>query len=437
MSTVVQSEKLHENELVNPPRGSRKVATILFLLILIIPLVLIFAPWRQNVGSRGRVVAFDPVDRLQVVASTVTGRVDETFVQEGSRVEVGDPLVQMTDFDPFYSERLEEQLGFAKDKLKAARESASLLERRIASLTETQTFSVDVARSELEMAREKVNGAEQALLAAQAEYEQKLPDRTRKERLYAKKLTSELKLQKAVAASESAEAKVEEAKAKLEAARHEVSAKNRAIDRKRAEVQAKIDDVSSKLEKSRGEIALAEKEVRDSLVKIGRQETQLVRAKVPGVVFKLDGAGKTEMVKKGDPLLRIVPDTDRIAAELWLKGNDAPLVTPGREVRLQFEGWPAVQFVGWPSAARGTFGGVVTVVDSHDNGKGKFRILVEPDPNDVKWPSRRFLRQGVQVKGWVLLEEVSLGFEIWRQLNGFPPSLDDAPNDDMAMGGKK
>ena len=96
-------------------------------------------------------------------------------------------------------------------------------------------------------------------------------------------------------------------------------------------------------------------------------------------------------------------------------------MTPGREVRLQFEGWPAVQFVGWPSAARGTFGGIVTVVDSHDNGKGKFRVLVEPDPNDVSWPSRRYLRQGVQVKGWVLLDEVSLGFEIWRQLNGFPP----------------
>lgn len=26
-------------------------------------------------------------------------------------------------------------------------------------------------------------------------------------------------------------------------------------------------------------------------------------------------------------------------------------------------------------------------------------------------------------KGWIVLDRVSLGFEIWRQLNGFPPSL--------------
>jgi hypothetical protein len=131
--------------------------------------------------------------------------------------------------------------------------------------------------------------------------------------------------------------------------------------------------------------------------------------------------------------------------ELWLDGNDMPLVqvretdaagkilTHGSPVRIQFEGWPAVQIIGWPSAAIGTFGGEVVLVDPTDNGKGKFRVLVAEWPDQVQrdgrdsainWPGPRWLRQGVRANGWVLLQRVPLWFEVWRQINGFPPALD-------------
>ena len=29
----------------------------------------------------------------------------------------------------------------------------------------------------------------------------------------------------------------------------------------------------------------------------------------------------------------------------------------------------------------------------------------------------------VRANGWVMLNQVPLGYEIWRQLNGFPPSV--------------
>lgn len=428
MSAVVDlASRLHEDDLVKPPRATRKAAFAVTLVIIGLPIVVLISPWRQNVASRGRVVAFDPVDRLQAIPAPVTGRVERTFVQEGARVERGQLLVKMSDLDPAYAERLEQQAEFARQKLTAARESAKSLERRIESLSSSRDFAIGAAEFELEGARQKVVGAEQSLIAAVAEREQKMADRVRKQRLFDKKLASELTLQKAVAAAESAVAKVEESEAKLEGARHDASAKVASIEKTRNELQAKIDEVASKLEDARGKVSAEEKTVQDALTKIGRQRTQAVVAPRAGVIFKLDAAQRTELVKKGETLLQLVPDTDRIAAEVWLKGNDAPLVTPGRPVRLQFEGWPAVQFVGWPSVARGTFGGIVSVVDSHDDGQGRFRILVEPDPDDVPWPDSRYLRQGVQVKGWVLLDEVSLGFEIWRQLNGFPPSLDSAP----------
>lgn len=99
-----------------------------------------------------------------------------------------------------------------------------------------------------------------------------------------------------------------------------------------------------------------------------------------------------------------------------------PLLHIGDQVRLQFEGWPAIQFVGWPSVAVGTFGGTVKLLDATDDGSGRFRILVAPDASDEAWPEARYLRQGVRANGWVLLQQVKLGFELWRRFNGFPPT---------------
>ena len=144
-------------------------------------------------------------------------------------------------------------------------------------------------------------------------------------------------------------------------------------------------------------------------------------------MFRLIANEGGEIVKAGDPLLTLVPDALDRAVEIWVDGNDAPLIGNGAPVRLQFEGWPAVQFVGWPSVAVGTFGGKVALIDSTDDGNGKFRLLVVPDESEQEWPDVHYLRQGVRAKGWVLLNQVSIGYEIWRQLNGFPPVV--APPD--------
>jgi hypothetical protein len=150
-------------------------------------------------------------------------------------------------------------------------------------------------------------------------------------------------------------------------------------------------------------------------------------------VFRLLSQPGGELLKAGDSIASFVPETANLVVELYMDGNDVPLIHAGDSVRLQFEGWPAIQFTGWPSVAVGTFGGKVMLVDSTDNGQGKFRILVEPDPNSEPWPSTRYLRQGVRTNGWVLLNQVSLGYELWRQFNGFPPTV----NPQMETGGKE
>jgi hypothetical protein len=181
-------------------------------------------------------------------------------------------------------------------------------------------------------------------------------------------------------------------------------------------------------------------------IKLSQTSRQVIEAPRDGVIVRMQ-VTEGNYLKSGTPLCTIIPDTKNLVVEMWIDGNDMPLVRErvvdatgtivkrGSTVRLQFEGWPAIQFAGWPSVAIGTFGGEVIFVDRAGNGQGKFRVLVEPVPDVIKtmngaekvieWPEAPVMRQGVLAQGWVLLERVPLWFEVWRQINGFPPALNE------------
>lgn len=157
--------------------------------------------------------------------------------------------------------------------------------------------------------------------------------------------------------------------------------------------------------------------------RLSRQTNQAVVSPRDGIIVRIIAPqGEGIFVKTGSPLARLVPETDELGVEIKIRGNDMPLISEGRAVRLQFEGWPAVQFAGWPSVAVGTFPGVVKVLDASDDGTGNFRIIVTPLKRS-DWPAYPHLRQGVRVHAWVLLDTVSIGWEIWRRLNAFPLSV--------------
>lgn len=154
-----------------------------------------------------------------------------------------------------------------------------------------------------------------------------------------------------------------------------------------------------------------------------QQTQQVVVAPSDGTIIQTADAATSTYVRRGAKIATFLPENTEPAVELFITGRDIPLVQPGRKVRLVFDGWPAVQFSGWPSVAIGTFGGVVEVVEATARPNGLFRIFVVPDPDDMHWPDNQFLRFGAKARGWVLLDEVPLGYELWRVLNQFPPNF--------------
>jgi multidrug efflux pump subunit AcrA (membrane-fusion protein) len=234
-----------------------------------------------------------------------------------------------------------------------------------------------------------------------------------------------------------ATAELESAHRDVAAAEQEWEAKKQERTQKLREAKTKVDYARAMQQTALGQVATKQKEKRDVEVKLAELDRLKIYAPRDGSLFRLNVFERGQMLKEGTILFTIVPDTTDRAVELWVDGNDTPLLRPADHVRLQFEGWPAVQFAGWPSVAVGTFGGEVMTIDATDDGTGKFRVLVRPD-KDSDWPSDRYLRQGVRANGWFMLNQVPLGYEIWRQLNGFPATVaKDEPGGAMKDDAKK
>lgn len=403
------------------PRSARILARLLIVLIGGVALLLVVTPWQQNVAGSGRVIAYSPEERPQNVEAPVEGRIARWHVVEGSVVTKGDPLVDLTDIDPAILQRLTEERESVLRTIEATARRIRSIEDRVAGLGRTQSTGVQAADLRVRMAAERVAAAEQALSAARAAKVTADLNLERQTALQARGLTSTRAVELAQLDALQRVADVDRAVASLNAARHEQASLDQERLRTDADADTRIDEAWASQASAVSDLARARGELARIDVRLARQETQRVLAPVDGTVWRVVARQSGELLKSGAPLVVLVPTTTRTVVELFLDGNDVPMVAPGRTVRLQFEGWPALQFSGWPSVAVGTFGGRVLLVDATDDGLGKFRVLVEPDADDEPWPSAQYLRQGVRANGWVLLDIVSLGYELWRQFNGFPP----------------
>ena len=374
---------------------------------------------------------------MQSVEAPIEGRVTRWYVSEGAHVEVGDPIVDLSDNDPDLMRRMRAERDALAARVEAARMRAVAIEARIDALDGSRGNAVVAAGSRQKMAVDRVRSAEQLVQAASAALHTAELQEERQRKLEVEGISSKRQLEIAELDEARARTELERSRAMLDAARTEQLAFSQDRDKVGSDGEASIRDAHAARASAEAEVATASAELTRMEVRMARQETQSVKALRKGTVLRIStNASGSNMVKSGDILATIVPETDARAVEMWVDGNDAPLVRDGSHVRVQFEGWPALQFSGWPSVAVGTFGGKVSLVDATDDkGNGKFRVLVVPE-HVHDWPKALYLRQGVRVNAWAQLGRVKLGYELWRLFNGFPASLPEAPKDDMKSGTK-
>jgi adhesin transport system membrane fusion protein len=420
-------EHLPEHLEVPAPQRAALVAKLLVAVFVSFSVAALLAPWTQNIQGKGRVLAYAPDQRQQPIEATISGRVEKWFVQEGSQVRKGDPIVELTDNDESILERLGAERSAVEVRREAQAQRVETLRGRIDSIRRSQRAEITGAEANIQIAQRGVQAADQELNAARAELETNELNFRRQQDLFDDGLASRREFELAELAIRQSRAKVASANAKLQAARDKLAQSRASLNRVIASTEAEIESAEAALQSAETDVATTNASLARLDVGISRQQAQTVKAPIDGTILRIVGRLGGEQVNRGEVLAILVPQTKDRAVELYVDGNDAALVKPGSPVRLQFEGWPAVQFSGWPSVAVGTFGGKVAFIDAADDGRGDFRIVVVPDHEDGPWPAPSYLRQGVLAKGWVLLNQVSLGFEIWRQFNGFPPTTTPPP----------
>jgi multidrug efflux pump subunit AcrA (membrane-fusion protein) len=391
-----------------------------WMLALLGVLVLVaFLPWRQNVQGYGEVTALRPDDRPQQAVATVGGRLAEWFVQEGEVVRAGDPLLALTEvkeayLDPAALDRLGEQVRAKRQAVIEKRAKAAALALQGRALDSAWHFARIRADN-------RITQLEASLEAAQLEDSLATVQAARIATLFADGLRSRADMEVAQQRAQRARALAVEQGAALATAR----ADRAGVDADFTEKIAKVDgDRSATLaEVSEGMAEIAKLSTGQSNLE-ERRDLLVVRAPRDGIVVQVLKAGIGEIVADGGAIATVQPADPTLAVALQVNPRDLPLLKVGDQVRLEFAGWPAMQFSGWPSVAVGTFGGRVAVIDPVAQASGSYRILVDADPTDEPWPD--LLRIGSGARGWALLRRVPVWFEIWRLLNGFPPSLRDA-----------
>lgn len=412
-------------------RWVKRLAIIFF----IIPFVFLFFPWQQNVSALGKVTAFSPNERAQTVDSPVSGVINKWYVQEGSKVKAGDVLLEINDIDPQFKDRLKSQRDNLFTKLESKQEELKAYELQQNNLISARDAKISAAQFKLDMANQKILSASEAMNAAQATLEAANFQATRLQRLLQDGLVSKRDVELAERDQIIANRSLNSAQAQLLSAKAEAKSASADIQQIRADAQATIESNNAAINKIKGELAESEVSLTSAEINLSRQRMQRVTAPRDGTVYRLPVNTQSQVISQGTPLLTILPDTQTRAVELWVDGRDAPLIKTGSEVRLEFEGWPAILIPGWANIGFGTFPGKVAFVDPVDNGTGNFRVMILPPSGDKGWPSSKFLRQGINAKGWILLEEVTIGYEVWRILNGFPPRIpqETAPIDSVPL----
>ncbi|MEN9513081.1 MAG: hypothetical protein RJB16_841 [Bacteroidota bacterium] len=391
-------------------------------------LILLFLPWTQNISSSGHVTTLYQDQRPQQINTVIPGKIVKWYIKEGDVVKKGDTIVELADVKDDYLDtnlvaRTRDQLVSKEQKLLFYSEKINAIESQINAIENNRNLKINSLENKIEQFKRKLISDSSEVIAAEVDYKISQEQLTRGKQLFNQGVVSLVELERRTAQNNKALAILTEKQQKLLNTRQDINIVKIDINSARQEADDKIFKSRSEIATSRGEIAGTTGEVaknRNILANyISRGNQKWLIAPQDGQIIKAKKSGINEIVKEGEMIVEMVPTQIDFAIELFVEPMDLILINRGQKVRMIFDGFPAIVFSGWPNNSYGTFGGEISMVENNRNENGKFRILVIPDSDQKGWPKE--LKTGTGARGFALLNTVPIWYELWRQINGFPP----------------
>lgn len=399
-----------------------------FFFCILVFIIFLFLPWTQNIRAKGVVTTLLQEQRPQQVNSIIGGQVMKWYIKEGDYVNTGDTLVQLTEvktdyLDPDLVQRTQQQLAGKQLSVEYYKDKVDVTQQQIGAINNGLNLKLSQLMNKLNQLQLKVQADSAEASAANNDLNISMKQYSRQKAMYDSGLVSLTQL-------ENRNLQLQQAQAK------KISTENRLANSKqdliitRIEMSAIQQENTEKVAKARGEQFQSLTQIASGQADVAKLQNQYVSynirngmyfllASQSGQIINAKKAGIGEFVKEGDMIAEIVPDKISYAVEMFVNPLDLPLIAPGQKVRFLFDGFPAIVFSGWPAASSGTFGGELVAVESNVHVNGKFRVLVKEDPQDRAWP--RELKMGAGAQGITLLKDVPMWYELWRNINGFPP----------------
>ncbi len=391
-------------------------------------ILFLFLPWTQNIRARGNVTTLYQDQRPQQVNTIIGGRVMKWHIKEGDYVKAGDTLVQLSEvkvdyLDPNLLQRTQEQLAGKQLSVDYYKSKVGVADQQISAINSGLQLKLNQLVNKLNQLQLKVQADSAEAMAAANDFSIGTKQYNRQKAMYDSGLVSLTQLeirnqqyQNAMAKKISAENKLSNSKQDLTITRIEMNALQQETIEKVAKAQGDQFQSLTQIASGQADVAKLENQYASYTIRNGMY---YVLASQSGQIIKAQKAGIGEFVKDGDMIAEIVPDKIQYAVEMFVQPLDLPLLNPGQKVRFMFDGFPAIVFSGWPKASSGTFGGEIVAIESNLSVNGKFRVLVKEDTDDRPWPKQ--LKIGAGSQAIALLKDVPVWYELWRNINGFPP----------------
>ncbi|NBX38117.1 MAG: biotin/lipoyl-binding protein [Flavobacteriia bacterium] len=414
---------------VEQARSSKRLRRALYGIGLL-ALIILFIPWTQNIRSGGEITTMRPEQRPQTINTVLGGKVERWYVKDGDLVKKGDTIVVISEikdgyFDPQLIERTQNQIRNKEQSVISYEKKVNALDNRIDALLNNAQYKIQQSKIKYKQARLKIMSDSIEFEAAQVNFNVAKDQLVRFEKLVKEGLKSQTEVETRRVAMQRAQASMISAQQKLLQSRNDLidaSIEVNATESKfRDEIaKAESDKMSSMSDMYNAEIEVTKLQSQVSGYNV-RRGNYTITAPQEGYVTRILSSGIGETIKEGQEIATIMPSVYDLAVAMYIRPMDYPLLQKGQKVRMQFDGWPAIVFSGWPNNSYGTFGGTVFAIDNFTSENGMFRILIAPDKKDHPWP--KALRVGGGVNAMILLNNVPIGYEIWRNINGFPPDF--------------
>ena len=391
-------------------------------------LIILFIPWTQNITAKGTTTTLRQEQRPQELNTIIPGKVIKWHVKEGDFVKKGDTIIQLSEikddyFDPELLARTQDQLNAKALSIESYKGKAGAADQQIEALIQSRILKISQIENKTRQQKMKVQSDSMELIAANNDFQIAGRQFARQKNMFDSGLVSLTQLEQRNMAYQNMIAKQTSAEIKFLNSKQELMILH-------LELNGAIQDYNEKISKATGDKFQSISQVAAGQGEIAKLQNQymnydirknlyFITAPQNGQVVRAKKAGIGEIVKEGELIVEIVPDNIQYAVEIFVRPVDLPLLIIGQKVRFMFDGFPAIVFSGWPQASYGTFGGKVTAIENSVNSNGKFRVLVAEDPAEKPWPPQ--LRMGTGARGMALLKDVPIWYELWRNINGFPP----------------